>query len=142
MKRESILIAALLSLSGCSGHGLQDWADKTFNNTPKGEERSEAVSDAPTVPPSQNEALQAVSPSQTATSEGGVMQKKLDTWVEKEWTPAVETNESIKAMNEDEERPFTLQEYVDKAAVYMENKPESDKPSHSQQLEELPVIGK
>jgi hypothetical protein len=94
------------------------------------------------VAPSQNSELNRVSPMPVATSEGGVMQKNIDKWTEEEWTPTVEKNATIKAMNEDKDRPFTLQEYVDKASVYLENKPKSGKPSHAEELEKLPVIGK
>jgi len=101
------------------------------------------VSKTPSQPsPSQNSQLNAVSPSPTATAEGGAMQKSLDTWTKEEWTPAVEQNKTIKAMNEEKERPFTLQEYVDKAGVYIDNKPKSDKPAHYEEMEKLPVIGK
>lgn len=154
--------AAIFTISGCSGHALQDLADATFNNKetePKEEitetttvEKSVEIqpvvesaaitktSDA-TVAPSQNNELNRVSPMPVATSEGGAMQKSLDEWTEKEWTPTVEKDEKIKSMNEDEGRPFTLQEYIDKAEVYMANKPKSDTPSHAEALEQLPVIG-
>ncbi|HEX5711021.1 MAG TPA: hypothetical protein VFX68_06705 [Sulfuricurvum sp.] len=39
------------------------------------------------VAPSQNTSLNAVSPSGTATSEGGAMQRSLDGWLKEEWTP-------------------------------------------------------
>lgn len=39
------------------------------------------------VTPSQNPSLSAVTPSATATSKGGVMQKSLDSWLKEEWTP-------------------------------------------------------
>ena len=37
--------------------------------------------------PSQNSNLQALSPSTTAASQGGVMQHSLDGWLKEEWTP-------------------------------------------------------
>jgi len=43
------------------------------------------------VTPSQNTNLQAVSPSGTAVSEGGAMQRSLDSWLKEEWTPLTET---------------------------------------------------
>ena len=166
MRKASLLvlsIAAIFTISGCSGHALQDLADATFNDkkteskeeikeTAPAEKRAEAPTVVKTVvktkpsdavvAPSQNSELNRVSPMPVATSEGGAMQKSLDEWTEKEWTPAVEKDEKIKAMNEDEDRPFTLQEYIDKAAVYQANKPKSDTPSHVEELEQLPVIGK
>ncbi|MBV5321454.1 MAG: hypothetical protein JZU62_07200 [Sulfuricurvum sp.] len=39
------------------------------------------------VTPSQNTNLQAVSPSATATAEGGAMQRSLDSWLKEEWNP-------------------------------------------------------
>lgn len=39
------------------------------------------------VSPSQNEALQAISPSATAASSGGFMQKSLDNWLKESWEP-------------------------------------------------------
>ena len=39
------------------------------------------------VTPSQNPSLGAVTPSATATSKGGMMQKSLDSWLKEEWTP-------------------------------------------------------
>ena len=147
MKKESAVLTALLFFSGCSGHGLQYLANETFNNKELHvEQKAEDAESTPVqadVPPSRNAALQSVSPSKTASSKGNdAIQKNLDTWIEKEWTPTVETNESIKEMNTDKDRPFTLQEYADKAGIYMENQPESDTPSHTEELEKLPVIGK
>lgn len=39
------------------------------------------------ISPSQNNSLQAVSPSETASSQGGVMQRSLDSWLKEEWMP-------------------------------------------------------
>jgi len=43
---------------------------------------------------------------------------------------------------EKEDRPFTLQEYVDKAAAYIEEKPNDYENSNVKKLESLPAIGK
>ncbi len=43
------------------------------------------------VTPSQNTNLQTVSPSGTAVSHGGAMQRSLDSWLKEEWTPMTET---------------------------------------------------
>lgn len=51
------------------------------------------------VAPSQNRSLQAVSPSTTAVSEGGAMQRSLDAWLKEEWNPimaAQPTNSTTK----------------------------------------------
>jgi transposase-like protein len=100
-----------------------------------------------TVSPSENSALQSISPSPTASGandEHRLLQQKTNTWIEEEWTPRVETNETIKEQNEDVDRPFTLQEYVDKAGVYLQEKEKEqpNMPSHKEQMDELPVIGK
>ncbi len=135
----SSLLTSLLLL-GCSGHGLQDWADETFNETETTQKREELT--ATQTSPTDNQALNSISPSKTATSQDGTMQKGLDSWTKEEWRPAIEQNETIKAQERDKERPFTLQEYVDKAGVYIENKPEKSGPSHAEKVESLPVIGK
>ena len=70
------------------------------------------------------------------------MQKSLDNWLQTDWTPTVEKNETIKKMDENKSRNFTIQEYVDKAGAYIKNKPASDKPSMKEQMDKLPVIGK
>lgn len=44
------------------------------------------------VSPSQNASLHAISPSTTATSEGGAMQRSLDAWLKEEWNPIMATN--------------------------------------------------
>lgn len=118
-------------------------SEVTTTQTPAPLEAPTTSTKAPAKPsPSQNPQLNTVSPSATATSEGGTMQNSLDTWTKEEWTPIVEQNETIKAMNQDTNRSFTLQEYVDKAIIYHENKPKSDKPAHYEEMEKLPVIGK
>lgn len=122
------------------------------------------------VAPSQNPSLQAISPSTTATTEGGYMQRGLDAWLKEEWTPLTQPSSSaivpvpsspsavsgtspatsaaapVTPVPEDT-TPFTLQKYVDKWKVYQENKTKLNegKPkeaSHVQQMEALPVIGK
>lgn len=42
---------------------------------------------------------------------------------------------------EDNDRPFTLQEYVDKAAAYMKAKPNDYENSNVKKLDSMPVIG-
>ena len=43
------------------------------------------------VSPSQNPSLQTVSPSSTAASEGGAMQRSLDAWLKEEWAPMTQS---------------------------------------------------
>ena len=44
-------------------------------------------------------------------------------------------------MNQDKNRSFTLQEYVDKAAVYAKEHNSSTENSHSEKMKSMPVIG-
>lgn len=105
------------------------------------------------VSPSQNSSLNAISPSTTATSEGGSMQRSLDTWLKEEWTPlsapssgASASSSALTAQPEDN-TPFTLQKYADKWKIYHENKEKmkEGKPkeaSHMEMMQSLPVVGK
>ena len=143
----SCSVAVALVLNGCSGHALQDWADKEFNEKPAVAEAPEKkeTTDEATLPadgPSQNPELHRVSPMPVAASEGGAMQESLDRWTKEEWTPIVEQNATMKKINQDEDRPFKIQEYVDKAMIYHANKPENNESSHKEHLDTLPVIGK
>lgn len=47
------------------------------------------------VTPSQNSSLGAVSPSATATTEGGAMQHSLDLWLKEEWKPLTESAPAV-----------------------------------------------
>ena len=133
--------ASLLLLHGCSGHTLQDWADDTINDKPVQREEEQPA-------PSQNPSLNAISPSVTATSKSdGAMQKNLDTWTEEEWTPKTEGNSTVQETREDDNSSFTLQKYVDKAGVYLDEKEKEEagkpkRPSHVEKMESMPVIGK
>ena len=90
--------------------------------------------------PSQNSALNNVSSSHK--EKGGSMQESLDNWLEKEWTPAVEKSEEIKEKNVDKSRDFTIQEYVDKATVYISENNNTYENSHGKKISSMPVIGK
>ena len=133
-KKLSMYISVTLILSGCSGHTLQALADKHFNN-------KESVKTEETVSPTKNEALSKVSPLNQDRKDGA-MQKSLDHWLETDWTPTVDKNETIKKIDENKSRNFTLQEYVDKAATYIKNKPDSNESSGVEKMSKLPVIGK
>lgn len=93
------------------------------------------------VSPSQNKALKSVTQATTA-KEDGAMQKSLDSWLNKEWTPRVEKDATIKKVNEDKERNFTIQEYIDKAVVFSREDNSSTGKSHKEEMNSLPVIGK
>lgn len=131
-----LLSVLLISLySGCSGRSLQTLADEHFNDnsTPKQEKKI--------VNPSQNSALNSVSPSNKGNNSDGMLQKNTDAFIEEDWTPTIEKNSSIKAINDDKQRPFKLQEYVDKAEIYIDAQKDDGKPSHKEEMDKLPVIG-
>lgn len=66
----------------------------------------------------------------------GYIQKNLDEWLEKDWNPAVKEKE------EDTQRRFKLQDYVDKASLYIDSQPNDINDSNVKKLEAMPVIGK
>lgn len=91
--------------------------------------------------PSQNKALNTIA-GKNEKQKSGYMQQKLDNWIERDWTPTVEKNESIKEKNKDESRGFTIQEYVDKIKLYTSEQNTTQNESHSQKIKSLPVVGK
>jgi hypothetical protein len=137
MRLSSLLFLSSLLLVGCTSHSG--------------------------VSPSQNSSLSSVSPSATATSQGGLMQESLNAWLKEDWIPNTTTNAaqtpkttsngsapaaaSIDPTVITDEKPFTLQSYADKWKVYHENKEKinAGKPkeaSHIDAVNALPVIGK
>lgn len=111
--------------------------------------------------PSQNSALNSISKSSAAKKHEGAMQKSLDSWLKDDWEPTVSKDKEIqkKYMKEEkgdtlvnetkeshfvdkENKNFTIQEYVDKAAAYMKAKPDDSNNSNVKKLESMPVIGK
>jgi len=117
------------------------------------------------VTPSQNTNLQAVSPSGTAETEKGAMQRALDNWLKNEWTPMtatpsvepttapegkVITTTTAAVAEPVDEKPFKLQTYADKWKKYHENqaKINEGKPKEAsnieniENIERMPVIGK
>ncbi|QOP45119.1 hypothetical protein [Sulfurimonas paralvinellae] len=116
------------------------------------------------VAPSQNSALNSISKSNAAIEKEGAMQKSLDSWLHDDWEPTIAKDKEIqkKYMKEEkgiesntsatktqeshfvdkEDKNFTLQEYVDKAAAYMRAKPNDYNSSNVHKLESMPVIGK
>lgn len=115
------------------------------------------------IAPTQNSELENVSPT-NSNKKAGYMQNSLDNWLKEEWTPAVEQDKNVqeKYMTEEkvviveennttkeevkytekEDKPFTLQEYVDKAVAYQKAKPSDENNSHVKQMKSLPAIGK
>jgi hypothetical protein len=98
-----------------------------------------ACSHSTMVAPSQNSALNSVSNSTQEKS--GIMQKSLDNWLEKDWTPTVTKDEVVKEKYSDEKRAFTLQEFVDKAEAYSRESNSSTE-SNVEKLNTMPAIGK
>jgi hypothetical protein len=116
------------------------------------------------VAPSQNSSLHAVSPSTTAASEGGAMQRSLDGWLKEEWSPLTKTatvtttttapdgkviteTKIVEVPEPEDNEPFKLQKYADKWKVYHENKEKMNegKPKEASNVDlmnSLPVIGK
>jgi len=105
------------------------------------------------VAPSQNSSLNTVSPSGTAISEGGSMQRSLDTWLKEEWAPLTtvpsqKEEQSIQsAAQEEGNASFGLQKYADKWKAYHEKKDKMNegKPkeaSNIEKIQSMPVIGK
>lgn len=133
--------------SGCSGHAFQNLidGDKTeISSVKKREER-------PRTAPSKNRALLRISPSTTASDdheEYRYIQKSTNSWIQEEWEPLTEQNQSDTNCNtSDTNSSFTLQYYVNKAGLYLENKKRHDAnktkvPSHTEKINALPAIGK
>jgi hypothetical protein len=114
------------------------------------------------VSPQENKELNNVS-STTTNKKPGLMQTTLDGWLKDDWTPTVEkdpeiqkkymqkqvvkkgennTTEKNVVYTENNDRDFTLQEYVDKAVAYQKAKPNDYENSNVKKLESMPVIGK
>ena len=91
--------------------------------------------------PSQNSALNSITHA-TQDSKNGSMQNSLNTWFKTEWTPIVKKDKKISKNYTDENRSFTLQEYVDKAVIYHKENSNSEIDSHSKKINSMPVIGK
>ncbi len=157
------LIIFLSLFHGCSGHTLQDLIG---GDADAGIQTNETKS----VSPSQNKALNSISPSRAASDdheEHRHMQKNISTWIDNEWDPLTEDNATIQKTEKleyasddnitvkdnnqtssgDNNDSFTLQHYVDKAGVYFDNKERRDAnktkaPSHVDKVNAMPGIGK
>ena len=92
-------------------------------------------------PPSQNSALNAVSPS--GTHANGSMQNAFDDWLKDDWEPTQKKIQEKEKKKESNSSRFKLQNYVDKWEKYNKEKAlEPKKASHKEMLDTLPVIGK
>jgi len=144
-------VITFLLFQGCSGYTLQSLIDGESADRTAPQTTLSSEADGERVPPSQNSALQKISPSKTAGDdheEHRIMQKETNAWIENEWEPLTEGNKemNISAVVEDNST-FTLQHYVDKAALYKKNKTIRDAnktkvPSHVDKVNAMPVIGK
>ena len=163
-----ILVTSLFQ--GCSGHALQDLIDGDTTNNSSSEAVGHTKEQSETVAPSQNKALNSISPSTTASDDNEeyrYMQKNTNEWIKKEWEPLTESNTSTEKSDSNEnsaDRNITnsdtnqtdhaddnsssgLQYYVDKAELYFENKKRRDAnktkaPSHVDKVNAMPGIGK
>lgn len=149
--KQLLSLLLLASLSGCSSKPftLQSYVDEHINN----DDTKEIVEE-----PSQKESVTSTikdgpgadvawSSTYKRDKEGkGSLQKSLDTWMEEEWNPVFENNETQKLKDEKAKESFKLQHYIDKAKIYMDKK-EADKagtlqePAHYEKIKKLPVIG-
>ncbi len=169
MQRKKILLYISFStfivtlFSGCSGHILQDLIDGDAKKSKLTKASNESEKPA-TITPSKNSALNSISPSSTASHEHRYIQKSTHAWIKEEWVTLTDQNisdtdsntsgskEIVLNNNQTSENnesniSFSLQSYVDKTGVYLENKKKYDgiktkKPSHTEKIDKMPVIGK
>jgi len=92
-----------------------------------------------------NSGMDSVSPT-IKKNDDGFMQNLYDDFIKSDWEPTISKNEEIKEkyMKKDENHTnsFTLQEYVDKATAYANEKTYDENSSNVHKLEQMPVIGK
>ena len=166
-----LLSTFVLSLFyGCSGHTLQDLVDAKTTSESSSEHAAQHKEESILVPPSQNNALNNISPSGSYNdkhAEYRHMQKGTNAWIKNEWEPLTESNTSakkeassnikskqngtksqkIKRRSVDDINSTGLQYYVDKAEIYIENRDKRDvnktkAPSHVEKINAMPGIGK
>ena len=91
------------------------------------------------------------------------MQQNTNKWIKDEWEPLTDSNvttneekkieevstvtQSDQTSGDENNSSFTLQHYVDKASLYLENKEKHDAnktkvPSHVNKINTMPAIGK
>jgi len=101
-----------------------------------------ACSTPQNISPSQNDALNKISNS-NVKKENGSLQSLLDNFLQNEWIPTLNRDKEIREKYiQKEDKPFSLQEYVDKRAVYIKAHPSDHNKSNVHKLEMMPVIGK
>ena len=93
------------------------------------------------ISPSENSALNNISNSGKKEKKG-FLQNSLDSFIEEDWTPTLNENKEIQEKyEEEEEKSFTLQEFVDKSEAYLDAHPSDHENSNVHKLESMPVIG-
>ena len=160
----TVIILTTSLFQGCSGHALQDLIDGKNDDDTSSKENISSRSDQQKQTPSENRALNSISPTSTANDkhkEHRYIQKNVNSWSinekkidKKEEASVTESNINKydnNASNEnnrtvDDNSSFTLQHYVDVLGDYMEEKERLDvnktkKPSNIEKLESMPGIG-
>jgi hypothetical protein len=117
-----------------------------------------ACSTSQNISPTNNSALDKVSNSSIKTK-NGTLQTLLDDFLKNEWIPSFSKDKKIqtkymeevemkesngtisKKYVEKKDKPFTLQEYVDKREAYIKAHPSDYNRSNVHKLEMMPVIG-
>ena len=154
---------------GCNRHALQDLLDGKTISKSSSEESIQLKKDPEPIPPSQNKALNSISPSSSSNDEhkeDRYLQKSTNEWLQNDWVPLTEgntskpqetnsttndTNVSVKTSDynrtADDINSTGLQYYVDKAGIYIENRDKRDAnktkpPSHTKKINAMPGIGK
>ena len=79
---------------------------------------------------------QPIQSSHNSDKDEGFLQKHLNDWLKNDWEP------TVKDVDKNSSKRFKLQDYVDKAAVYMKAHPSDENNSNVKKMETLPVIGK
>ena len=105
----------------------------------------------PTTTPTQNDQLNAVSPSGKVSKKKGVLQQSYDAWEKEDWEPNIRESPRKKVhANKDASSEatreangtFTLQHYVDKWGRYLDEKQKQrTEPTQSEKMNSMPVIG-
>ena len=119
--------------SGYMQQGLDSWLEEDW--TPKVEKNEEIRSKY--MQEAKSDSQEAPSLSKIATKEE-LEQHSSENLAKKSQTPESEKEKYI----EKRDKPFTLQEYVDKADAYFEGTQRDLENSHAEQLKKMPVIGK
>ena len=159
-----ITILTIPLFQGCSGHALQDLVDGKSHTDSSSEQKFSAHNDLQDKRPSENRALNSISPTSTADDkhkQHRYIQKHINSWeinsddekkkieqsvTESNITKSDNNSSSISRHRVDDNSSFTLQHYVDVFGKYIDEKEQRDankskKPSHAEKLQSMPGIG-